>query len=206
MTAGQRPELRLVPDTTSTIPSTTRTSTKDEDAELVRAMRAGDAHAAMEIYRLHASAAEKMIVRMLGYVPERVDLLHDVFVRVLEGIDSLKDPSSLRAWISGIAVRRAQEHIRTRKRAMSELPADAVAWTGDPEVSLTMRRVYALIDRLDVDERAAFVLRRIEGMELQEIATLVETSLATVKRRIARAEKLFEEWAAADPVLREKVT
>ncbi len=179
---------------------------KDDDAELVRLFQRGHADAAIEIYNAHATVAERMLVRMLGYVPERVDLLHDVFVRVYEGLDSIRDASSLRSWICGIAVRRAQEHIRERKRRQTASFEEHTAWTGDPEVSLTMRRVYALLDRLDADDRAAFVLRRIEGMELAEVASTCGVSLATAKRRIARAEQQFSELASADAVLREKVS
>lgn len=205
MTSEKRPDLRVVRASgLATEPAAPRT--KEDDAELVRAFRSGHRDAAIEIYNAHSMSAERMLVRMLGYVPERVDLLHDVFVRVFESVDSLRDPSALRPWICGIALRRAQEHIREQKRRRTAQLDEHPAWTGDPEVSLTMRRVYALLDRLDADDRAAFVLRRIEGMELSEVASVCDVSLATVKRRIARAEELFTEWASSDAVLREKIS
>ena len=42
-----------------------------------------------------------------------------------------------------------------------------------------------------MDERIAFSLRRLDGMELKEIAHACGCSLATIKRRLARAEKRF---------------
>lgn len=206
MTSGPRPELRIVSSNEVVGEKRPVSARKDEDAELVRAFLAGEPAAGMEIYSLYSVDAERMLVRLLGYAPERTDLLHDVFVRVFEGMATLRDPGVLRSWICGIAVRRAQEHIRGKRRVHATLDEREPAWTGDPEVSLTMRRVYGLLDRMDADDRAAFVLRRIEGMELQEVADACGASLATIKRRVARAEKTFSDWATADAVLREKCT
>jgi RNA polymerase sigma-70 factor (ECF subfamily) len=171
------------------------------DAELVPLVRARDVSAVRELYRRYAKDAERMLVRIAGFAPERADLLQDVFVRVLEGIDRVRDPSALRSWVCGIAVRRAQEHRRERRRAPSSLEIDPPTEAHDPSVPHELVRVYALLDRLDEDDRVAFVLRRIDGMELQEIATACEVSLPTVKRRIARAEEAFLAMAERDPFL-----
>jgi RNA polymerase sigma-70 factor, ECF subfamily len=54
---------------------------------------------------------------------------------------------------------------------------------------------------LHVDDRIAFALRFIEGMELTEVASLCGTSLATIKRRLASARKKFESMAGTYPEL-----
>ena len=54
---------------------------------------------------------------------------------------------------------------------------------------------------LPLDERMAFALRYIDGMTLPDAAEASERSLATVKRRLARAEKKFLEAASQRPVL-----
>jgi RNA polymerase sigma-70 factor (ECF subfamily) len=173
-----------------------------DDVALVALVTERDPDAVRELYRRHAPAAERMLVRMLGFVPERADLLHDVFVRVLEHIGDLRSPASVRSWICGIAVRRAQEHRRARRHSPVGLANEPFAIGSDPEAALEVRRVYALLERLDEDDRTAFVLRRIEGMELSEVATTCGVSLATIKRRITRAEQRFEVLAAADTFLR----
>jgi RNA polymerase sigma-70 factor (ECF subfamily) len=55
-----------------------------------------------------------------------------------------------------------------------------------------LKGVYALLDRLPTEQRIALVLRRVEGMELAEIATAMKLSLATVKRRLVLAEARLE--------------
>ena len=78
-------------------------------------------------------------------------------------------------------------------------PPDAVVVEG-------VRHLYLALDRLDADSRLAFVLRHVEGHDLLEVANACGCSLATVKRRLARAEKRFQAIASGDPVLREFIT
>ena len=172
------------------------------DAALVAAVRAGDRACTLELYRRFTGDAERMLVRIGGFLPERADLLHDVFVRALENLGSLREPASVRSWIMGIAIRRAREHLRSRRRAPAFTDVDAHAGALDGEVAMELRRVYALLARLDPDDCVAFTLRRIEHRELADIAEACGVSLATIKRRIARAERDFTAMALEDPFLR----
>lgn len=72
----------------------------------------------------------------------------------------------------------------------------------DPEVRDAYVRTYALLDHLGADGRIAFVLRYIEGLELEDVASACRVSLSTIKRRLAKAERRFAAAAARDPVLR----
>ncbi|HEY8432874.1 MAG TPA: sigma-70 family RNA polymerase sigma factor [Sandaracinaceae bacterium] len=176
------------------------------DAALVAAVREGDRACTLELYRRFARDAERMLVRICGFVPERADLLHDVFVRALEGIGTLRNAESVRSWIMGIAVRCAREYLRGRARAPRWTDVDMQPGVlGDGESAMELRRVYALLARLDPDDCVAFVLRRIDRRELGEVAELCGVSLATIKRRIARAERAFIAMAEEDPFLRERL-
>jgi RNA polymerase sigma-70 factor (ECF subfamily) len=69
-----------------------------------------------------------------------------------------------------------------------------------------VRRLYRALDRLDAGSRVLFVLRHVEAFELTELARAEGCSLATVKRRLARAEQRFERIASRDPLLRTFLT
>ena len=71
----------------------------------------------------------------------------------------------------------------------------------DGTVGEAVRHTYALRQAV-AGSPIAFVLRRVEGHELAEAARLSGCSLATVKRRLARAERRFEAMARSDPALR----
>jgi RNA polymerase sigma-70 factor (ECF subfamily) len=94
---------------------------------------------------------------------------------------------------------------RTRRRIIrllppSELPDLAVA-ARDGEVDAALRVTYHVLGRLPADERIAFALRFIEGMELMAIADMCQVSVATTKRRLLSGRRKFINMAKAYPEL-----
>ncbi len=144
---------------------------------------------------------------MLGFDRDLADLHHDVFVRAVSSLPRLEDPGALKGWLTMIAVHVARSSIARRRRRSwlwflpgEELPeVDSGAASG--EVRDALRVTYAVLERLPVEERIAFALRFVDGMELTEVAAACETSLATIKRRLARACARFEAEARKEPVL-----
>ena len=176
------------------------------DAELVAGVRAGEREAADALYQTYARDVERMLARMCGQDPELADLMHDVFLRAFQKIGGVRDAGALRSWLVGVAVRRAHEHLRAAGRwrlQSDELPAEAPS--RDPDETIVLRRVYAALDRLPPELRIPFALRRIEGMKLEEIAHASGVSLATTKRRLARAEARFAALATRDRLLAERM-
>ncbi len=72
--------------------------------------------------------------------------------------------------------------------------SEEVAWdeiiapTCPPDVAAELREIYTILAAFPTGERIALLLRKVEGMSLEEVAAATETSLATAKRRIAAAE------------------
>jgi RNA polymerase sigma-70 factor (ECF subfamily) len=64
-----------------------------------------------------------------------------------------------------------------------------------------MRAVYRVLGGLNTDQRIAFALRFIAGMELTEVAASCGVSLATIKRRLGRAQSAFTSAARREPSL-----
>lgn len=178
-----------------------------DDRALVLALRAGHPAAKAELFDRHAQAVERILLRILGSDAELGDLLHEVFVRALEFIHTLEDPDALKSWLTGIAVITARECLRRRARgrwlrflAPSDLPEPAAS-SPSPEVVQALRATYAVLDRLGTDDRIAFALRFIEGLELADVARACKVSLNTIKRRLARAEQRFLAIAKREPAL-----
>ncbi|HMI84165.1 MAG TPA: RNA polymerase sigma factor [Polyangiaceae bacterium] len=182
------------------------------DAVLVASLQAREAGASELLFDRYGAYVERLIVRAVGLDPEVPDLIHEVFARALEGIRSLQESSALKGWIGSIALFTARAFLRnrrTRRRWLSflaphDLP-DTAATIVSPEVSETLQRTYAVLDTLPADERIAFALRFVEGMELAHIAEMAGVSLATIKRRLVRAQELFWDAAGKDPLLREHI-
>ena len=71
---------------------------------------------------------------------------------------------------------------------------DALASPTAPgEVAVELRRVYALVSHLPAEQRVALILRRVDGLEIPQIAEQMGLSMSTVKRRLKAAEELLEQ-------------
>jgi RNA polymerase sigma-70 factor, ECF subfamily len=181
-----------------------------DDAALVAGLRAGEAWARAALFDRYAGHVERILRRVLGNDRhgDLADLVQEAFVQALASLDGLRDAEAMLAWMQTIAARTAFRAIRARKaRAWlkfwepSEVPELAIDGV-DPDVVEAHRRTYALLERLPAEERLIFALRYVDGMELERIAAIRDVSLATLKRRLSRAEQRFAHGAARDGVLR----
>ncbi len=182
-----------------------------DDAALVHALRRGDQSAAGELFDRFAPRVRRVILRVLGADQDLPDLVQDVFVHALRDIDKLAEPAAVSGWLVGIAVNVARRTIRRRTRwrwlrptapeELSEVAAPGI----DNAASEQLRAVYSILDQLPVDERVPFALRFIEGMELKEVARACDVSLATIKRRLKKAETSFRARAKRHPALLERL-
>jgi RNA polymerase sigma-70 factor (ECF subfamily) len=174
-----------------------------DDYALVAGIRQGDAKAASALYDQYHSLVERTLVRILGFDSELADTVQETFIRALGSTRLLRDPKALPSWMIRISVCTASDLIRRRKRSRlfhlfsepEEVAGAASAVVFEAESDLETRRALvaaqAVLNGLPLDERMAFSLRRLEGMELKDVAHACGCSLATIKRRLARAEERF---------------
>ena len=181
-----------------------------DDTALVEGLGAGEPWARAALFERYATPIERMLRKILGpdQHTEIADVLHDVFVQALASLDRLRDPRAVLSWMQAIAAHTAYRTIRARRArrwlhfwAPATLP-EVTAPEIDEEILDAYRRTYALLDRLPADERVAFALRYIDGMELAQLAVVCDVSLATLKRRLVRAEQRFAAGARNDTILR----
>jgi RNA polymerase sigma-70 factor (ECF subfamily) len=139
-------------------------------------------------------------LRRLG-VPEAAleDLAQDVFMVAARRLDDFENRSSMRTWLFGIAMR----VVRTRRRSewrhtrkLDELARHRPA-SGDPLAQRDAQRtLLALLDELDDDKRAVYVLAELEGLTAVEIAEGLEANVNTVYTRLRAARLQLREAAA----------
>jgi RNA polymerase sigma-70 factor (ECF subfamily) len=171
------------------------------------ALQAGQPGAREELYDRYATHVKRVIVRTLGTDVDLTDHLQNVFVAAFCSTHTIRDGSRLKAWLTTIAVYTAIAHIRkkTRRRMVIFAPPEEIpempAPTVDTDSQEAVRQVYAILDRMPVNERIPFALRVIDQMPLNEVAQACDVSLATVKRRIARAWDRFRAAAMKVPML-----
>lgn len=149
---------------------------------------------------------ERILFRILGDVRNLEDLAQEVFVRVFAKIDDVKEPEALKPFITSVTVFVAKEAVRKARRnrwltffATEDLPD--VGTGDDPEAREAVLAFYRALDALEPDERVAFTLRFVEGLELAAVAAACGVSLATIKRKLVRAEAVFVERCKRDEAL-----
>lgn len=178
----------------------TRSGSGPTDAALVVAARAGEGWAQEALYQRYARMVIGLSQRILAGRDDADDLAQDAFVFAFTRLDTLQNPQAFQAWLRSIVARTASKRLR-RQRLLVRLgirrsepiePDTVVSPEAPADVASEIRTVYGLLDRLPAEERVALVLRRVEGLDLAEIAEQMKLSLATVKRRIAAAEGRLE--------------
>ena len=179
----------------------TRSGSGPSDAALVLSARAGEDWAREALFRRYAPMVNGLAYRVMGRDDDVDDLVQDSFVQALNGLDRLKEPQAFAGWLASIVVRTASNVLRRRKllrrlglRTTDEPVAidSLVGASVPPDVAVELRAVYMLVDALPVEQRMALVLRRVEGLGLEEIADVMGLSLATIKRRLVDAEAALE--------------
>jgi len=171
------------------------------DEELVRRALAGERWGREMLYRRHAGSLLAMTVRLLANRGEAEETVQDTFVTAFEQLGTLREPGAVRGWLGQIAVNLVRRRFR-RGRLMRFLGLDRGAddatleALADPGISTDQRAELALVDRLlrgmKPALRLAWMLRRVDGLELGEVASLCDCSLATIKRRIAEADAIVD--------------
>lgn len=166
------------------------------DGELVARAKRGDVAAQEALFRRHLPWVVRMAARLVPREdPE--DLAQDALVQALDGLKRLGDGQAFPAWLKTIVVRAATWRIRRRKvlervglSGGDEPDLDALMHPSvGPHERAEASQLYRQLDALPSEERLALLLRRVEGMELHEVAEAMGLSLATVKRRISAAEE-----------------
>lgn len=144
-----------------------------------------------------------LIYRMLGNVADAQDLTQEVFIKALQRQDQLRDAEKAAHWLSRIATNTAIDHLRRHGRVsfceIEGIPEPAANSSHESPEQLLLRaeRQAFLKNGLQVltsRERAALLLRDVEGLPAEEVARYLKCSKATVRSHIANARVKFRRY------------
>jgi RNA polymerase sigma-70 factor (ECF subfamily) len=175
------------------------------DAQVVRDVLAGDRDAYRLLVRRYGDTLYGHALRMSGSPDDAADLAQRALVQGFKRLHTCREPERVGAWLFRIVANLCKDHQRSRRR--QDVPLGA--WAGvvrggpDPEAdaqaSETRRRVWRALDALTPEQREAFVLKHVEGRSYEEIAAVMDLSVASLKMRVHRAREalkgLLEEFA-----------
>ena len=171
-----------------------------KDANLVDAAAGGDRRAFAELYRRHLDSVYARLTRVVGPVPERDDLVQQIFLDVYRALRRFRGDAAFSTFLHRIVLNVACEHLERRRRGRGRSePLETrqletlVAPGASPEQRARQReelaRLFARLEELSPKRRAAFVLVAIECLPLEEAAVLLDANPAAIKQRVLEARR-----------------
>ena len=178
------------------------------ETDFLEKLKASDAAAFDALVVRYTADIYALLFRLTEDAEEARDLTQETFLRALKAVKNFRGDADLKTWLYRIAVNESRNRFRWWKRrsrnltvsldapdAFSETPLTEriSARSENPETeTLRRERQQALrnaLGKLSANYREAIILRDIEGLSYEEIAAALETSVGTVKSRIARGRE-----------------
>ena len=156
-----------------------------------------------ELVRDYSAQVYRLAYRLTGNAYDAEDLTQDVFVRVFKSIHTFQ-PGTLEGWLHRITTNLFLDQARRRQRirmdSMSVAPDHVWGSATGPEdlhVDAELDAdVAAALEALSPEQRVAVVLCDIEGLSYEEIASVLDVKIGTVRSRIARGRAALREALA----------
>jgi RNA polymerase sigma-70 factor (ECF subfamily) len=183
-------------------------SAEESDLSLVRRVQRGDKRAFDALVLKYQHKVVKLVMRYVRSQAEAEDVAQEAFIKAYRALPQFRGDSAFYTWLYRIAINTAKNAVASRDRSPVSYDLDredraeiyeaqgrmkdgatpeALAMT--EEIRAT---VNAAIEALPEDLRTAIVLREIEGLSYEEIASAMECPVGTVRSRIFRAREAID--------------
>lgn len=175
----------------------------EQTEPLVVRLRAGEEQAFTEVFELYKGLVFTLCRKLLTDRTEAHDVTQDVFLTLFRKVRSFRGECSLKTWLYRVTLNQAANRNRwwkrrSRNRTISlslsvdestptlDIPSDQPtpdrkAWAGELQ-----KAIETGLESLPFEQRAAVVLRDVQGLRYEEIAEVTGVGVGTVKSRIAR--------------------
>jgi RNA polymerase sigma-70 factor (ECF subfamily) len=189
------------------------------DVELCRLVVRRDPHAVRLITRRNNQRLYRAAWSVLKNRAEAEEAVQDGYLKAFGALDSFSGASSLATWLTRIVINEALERRRKAERRTRLLQDRAVTDIHDyrekvmegserppsPEAETMRGQIAKVLERaigkLPENFRTVFVLREVEGLNVEETAAVLQIPKETVKTRLLRARRRLQQ--ELDPELRE---
>ena len=178
-----------------------------EDHALIRRAQEGDETAFEGLVRRHERRAWRVARALVPTDEDAQDLVQEAFLRVFRSLQRFDFSHAFSTWLYRIVTNLAIDHLRKRRPTFSTTGPDddepdpelvdpaADAPSAALEREETAEEVRACLEVLAPHFQSALALRELEGLPCTEIAEIVGATHVTVRWRLHRGRKLFqEEW------------
>jgi RNA polymerase sigma-70 factor, ECF subfamily len=176
-----------------------------EDAALVAAIRRGDPGSREALYHRYKRRVFALAVRIVG-AGDAEEVSQEAFIRIFRGLPKFRGDAALGTWIYRLSVNAALSH-RSRRAPMTaatfeaESPTPAALTELPPTGDAVLRvRLERALWRLPVGYRTVLVLHDVEGLEHEEVATILGCHVGTSKSQLHKARGKLREILLEDGI------
>ncbi|MBI5160183.1 MAG: sigma-70 family RNA polymerase sigma factor [Micrococcales bacterium] len=177
----------------------------DDAADALLAQRAadGDEVAFAVIVRRHVPYLRAFATQLMRSSSDADDVVQEALITAWDHLPGLREPSTLRSWLSTIVARKATDRLRSRRDTTDIDELELASEAGDPaeraELSAQMLSLSRALALLPDELRVAWTLREVSGASYEDIAARLDVPVSTVRGRLARARaqllELMTEWS-----------
>jgi len=176
---------------------------------LLERAKAGDLDAFDQLMQMHQKQVLSTALRLLGNMEDAQDAAQETFLRLYKSLNRLPDILEIKSWLYRVTVNVCNDAHRKRSRNRTEALSgpDPASTAPDPELMwLNQERgrlVEMALTTLPEKERAAVVLRDVEGLSTREVAGILGSSEVTVRSQICVARGKLKKFT--DKYLRKRL-
>lgn len=181
------------------------------DEALVKRFINGDMKAFDSIYAVFNSGLQNFIFTLIKTETDTEDLVHEVFVRVWENRDKLRNAASFDSYLFTIAYNATISFLREKAKSTAyvdyiksiQTPEDEPDFTEGLNREEIDEKINLLIEKMPPRQREVFEMRHTRNLSYKEIARALNISVNTVENHLAKAHKHLREDLGKDhlPVL-----
>ncbi|TBN58196.1 RNA polymerase sigma factor [Glaciihabitans arcticus] len=161
------------------------------DALLAERSADGDTVAFGILVRRHGPYLRAFATRLVGSNVDADDAVQDALIVAWDQLDGLADPSKVRSWLTSIVSRKAIDRVRARKPSSELDEARLELAERGPEhraiASSQLDALSSVLAAMPESQRQCWILKEVGGYSYEEIAERLDTTVAQVRGRLARA-------------------
>lgn len=173
-----------------------------DEQQLIRDASAGERAAFDELVRLKRERVVRTAYQVTGDLDDALDVAQSVFMKLWQGLDRYDSSRRFDTWLYRVTVNAAIDFIRGHGpkgtiQPLPDDPTDLVMESGPGmEARLDLAALQQAFSRLAgalaPKQRAAFVLREIEGLDTAEVARVMGVAESTVRNHLFQARKTLK--------------
>lgn len=181
-----------------------RTSPHDPaERRLVARLRAGEADAVEELYRTYRKPIFGFLVRLAKDRHVAEDLFQNTWLKVSRSTERLREDTELKAWVFTVARNEFRSYRRWQLVDLSRIflfyrEREEPEWDprGESEENIAMEVIERGLAAIGASDREVLLLVCVEGMEPQQVATVLGISHAAMRQRLGRARSRLKDKLA----------